>query len=57
MSIISAALATKLADFAVRVGVSLALRFHRGPCHELAEKYRLEIALAEKQKTEKEGAK
>lgn len=52
MSIISAALTAKLCDFAVRVSLSLALRFHRGPAHNLAEKLRLEIALEEAKKKE-----
>lgn len=55
MSILSAALTAKLADFAVRCGIQLALKFHRGPAHQLAEKLRLEIALEEAKK--KEGVK
>jgi hypothetical protein len=38
-----------LLAFAIKVGVRLAIKLHKGPLHELAEKYRLEIALAQKQ--------
>jgi hypothetical protein len=48
MSIISAALIGKLADFGVKVLVRLAIRIHKGPAHELAEKYREELRKAGK---------
>ena len=41
--IISASIMTMLADFAVKAGVNLAIKLHRGPMHELAEKYRKEL--------------
>ena len=38
-----------LTGFLVQVGVRLAIKLHKGPCHELAEKFRKEIE-AEAQK-------
>ena len=40
MSIVSAALITKLADFGVRVCMKLAVKWHKGTSHERAERYR-----------------
>ena len=46
MSIVSAALVTKLADFGVKVLIKLGIKYHNGPGHERAERYRREIAEA-----------
>ena len=40
MSIVSAALITKLADFGVKVGMQLYLKWHGKASHERAERYR-----------------
>lgn len=42
MSIISAALITKLADFGVKVLICMGIKIHNKPCHNLAEKWRKE---------------
>ncbi len=43
MSIVSAALITKLADFGVRVCIRMGLKLHNGPIHRLMEKKRKEL--------------
>ena len=48
MSIVSSALITALADFGVKVLVRLAIKLHKGPAHELAEKYKEELRKAGK---------
>ena len=53
MSIVSAALITKLADFGVKVGMQLYLKWHGKASHERAERYRAELS---KRKAEKEKA-
>ena len=52
MSIVSAALITKLADFGVKVGMQLYLKWHGKASHERAERYRakLEELKAKKEK-------
>ena len=54
MSILSAALTAKLADFAVRVAISLGIKFNNGPFHRHAEKRRLAIKMRELEDKEKE---
>lgn len=43
MSILSASLVTMLADFGVKVLVRLGIKWHNGPSHERAERYRKEL--------------
>lgn len=58
MSIISAALITKLADFGVKVAIQLGWKFNDGPLHRHAEKRRLAMIARElKQKQIEEQGK
>lgn len=43
MSIVSAALITKVADFGVKVGIKLFLSWHGKASHERAERYRAKL--------------
>ena len=55
MSIVSAALITKLADFGVKVCMKLAVKWHKGPSHDRAEKYREILKEIENEKAKSAG--
>lgn len=50
MSIISTALITKLADFGIKLAIRLGIKWHNGPGHERAERYRKELENKDKVK-------
>lgn len=57
MSVISAAIITKAADFVAKVGIELYVKWHFGGSHERAERYRARlerIKLAKELKNERQ---
>lgn len=50
MSVVSAVVITKAADFAAKVGMKLLLKFNNGPFHRWAEKKRAQYAIQDAKK-------
>ena len=55
MSIVSAAIITKVADFAAKVAMNLYVKWHFGGSHERAERYRARLARIDEAKKQKES--
>ena len=51
-TIVSAAIVTKVADFAAKVAMNLYVKWHFGGSHERAERYRAKLKEQEKAKNE-----
>ena len=57
MSIVSATLITKAADYAVKLGMELYVKWHFGGSHERAEQYRARLKRIDEARKQKEMAK
>lgn len=54
-TIVSAAIITKVADFAAMVAMNLYIKWHFGGSHERAERYRARLARIDEAKKQKEA--
>ena len=57
MSIVSATLITKAADYAVKLGMELYVKWHFGGSHERAERYRARLKRIDEARKQKELGK